>query len=59
MDGTTKPEASISIHDSSSDSEEDVAIRQSQGSHGTESVQLQIQQLMPQLAQKVSQMEVL
>ena len=59
MDGTTKPEASIRSHDSSSDSEEDVAIRQSQGSHGTESFQLQIQQLMPQLAQKVSQMEVL
>ena len=58
MDGTTKPEASIP-NDSSSDSEEDVAIRQSQGSHGTESFQLQIQQLMPQLAQKVSQMEVL
>jgi len=60
MDGTAKPEASVSSE--SNDSEDgDSAIGQSQGcgTHGTESFQLQIQQLMPQVVQKVSQMEVI
>ena len=58
-----EPEAS-DVPDSSSDSgDSDSAIRghhsQVSGAHDTESLQLQIQQLLPELAQAVSRMEII